>query len=171
MAALRSHAEADEAAQDAWVQAWRRLDTFRGDAAFRTWILAIAWHAAINRRRGVVRWWKRMMPLDDHEARLRPDTTSGSQRSVASAFSQTSGASDPEQLASSDQLRRRIGSAIRELSPTLRDTLLLAQSGEYTDDEIGRRIGAPGGTIKWRVVEARRQVRKRLQAVGYVELG
>ena len=41
---LGSHAEADEVAQDAFVLAWQRLDSFRGDASFRTWLLKIAWH-------------------------------------------------------------------------------------------------------------------------------
>jgi len=70
MAALGSHAEAEDAAQDAFVLAWRRLDGFRGDASFRTWLLTIAWHQAINRRRSVMGWWKRMVPLEE-EGRVR----------------------------------------------------------------------------------------------------
>ena len=75
-AALGSHAEAEDAAQDAFVLAWRRLDSFRGDASFRTWLLTIAWHQAINRRRSLVRWWKRTAPFED-EAMLRPEATVG----------------------------------------------------------------------------------------------
>ncbi len=55
---------------------------------------------------------------------------------------------------------------IRHLPPKLRDALLLAQSGEHTYDEMGAMLGAPTGTIKWRVSEARRQVRARLSAQG-----
>src|SRR5437773_2925834 len=65
MAALGAHADAEDAAQDAFVLAWRRLDTFRGDASFRTWLLAIAWRQAINRRRSVVKWWTRMVACGD----------------------------------------------------------------------------------------------------------
>ena len=73
MAALGSHAEAEDAAQDAFVLAWRRLDSFRGDASFRTWLLTIAWHQAINRRRTLVRWWKRTVPFDDEAiVKLKP---------------------------------------------------------------------------------------------------
>src|SRR3954453_21872333 len=43
LAVLGSAAEADDAAQDAFVMAYRKLGSFRGEAAFRTWILAIAW--------------------------------------------------------------------------------------------------------------------------------
>jgi RNA polymerase sigma-70 factor (ECF subfamily) len=68
------------------------------------------------------------------------------------------------------ELRRDIATAIRTLSPKLRDTLLLATSGDYTYEEIGTMLSAPVGTIKWRVAEARRLVTKRLQELGHGEL-
>ena len=69
LAALGSHAEADDAAQDAFVLAYKRLDGFRGDASFKTWLLAIAWRQAISRRRSVRRWWRRLgaSPAPDGE--------------------------------------------------------------------------------------------------------
>ena len=51
LAALGSHADAEDAAQDAFLLAYRRIESFRGEASFKTWLLAIAWHQAINRRR------------------------------------------------------------------------------------------------------------------------
>ena len=65
LAALRSHAEGEDAAQDTFVLAWRRLGSFRGDASFKTWLLTIAWHQAINRRRTLGRWWQRTAPLPE----------------------------------------------------------------------------------------------------------
>jgi len=148
-AALGSHAEAEDAAQDAFVLAWRRLDSFRADASFRTWLLTIAWHQAINRRRSLLRWWTRTMPLEEGEA--------------------PAGAAAPCATASRE-LRRDIVIAIRALSPKLRDALLLAQSGDYTYAEIGTMVHAPLGTIKWRIAEARRLV-QRLQELGHGQLG
>jgi RNA polymerase sigma-70 factor (ECF subfamily) len=185
---LGSHAEADEVAQDAFVLAWQRLDSFRGDASFRTWLLKIAWHQAINRRRGRWRWWKRTVPLDDVwfdaglvvAATSRADTspitvpggsTGSSQPAYAAAGVSRSLNWTPEQLASSHELRRDIATAIRALSPKLRDTFLLAQSGQYGYDEIGALLGVPVGTIKWRVAEARRLVKIQLQGLGHEELG
>jgi RNA polymerase sigma factor (sigma-70 family) len=89
---------------------------------------------------------------------------------VVSGFSRTVGRS-PEELASSDELRRSIVKAIRALTPKLRDALLLAQSGDYSYEEIGTMVRAPVGTIKWRVSEARRRVREQLQKLGHGELG
>ena len=63
-------------------------------------------------------------------------------------------------------MTREIARAIRALPHKLRDALLLAQSGEYSYDEIGAMLGSPVGTIKWRVSEARRVVRRQLETRG-----
>src|SRR5258707_10633637 len=69
LAALGSHADAEDAAQDAFLLAFRRLDGFRGDASFKTWLLTIAWHQAINRRRSLSRVWRRTIaPRNQEEA-------------------------------------------------------------------------------------------------------
>lgn len=155
LAALGSRSDADDAAQDAFVMAFERLHTFRGEASFKTWLLTIAWHQAINRRRSVSRWWKRTAAADpdDQWFALRSDGPS------------------PEQTAATRQLQRAIAVEIRALSSKLRDVLLLAQSGEYSYDEISRMLGIPLGTVKWRVSEARRQIRQRLERRGYVDVG
>ena len=49
---------------------------------------------------------------------------------------------------------------IRALAPKLRDALLLAQSSEYGYEEIASMLGIPVGTLKWRVSEARKVVRR-----------
>jgi RNA polymerase sigma-70 factor, ECF subfamily len=159
LAALRSPADAEDAAQDAFLLAFRRLDSFRGDASFKTWLLTITWHQAINRRRGMAAVWRRMAtPKTEDEAE------------AAMAGMASSGPS-PEQAAAQEQLRRGIRAAIAALTPKLRDALLLAQSGDYTYEEIGAMLDAPLGTIKWRVSEARRLVRKRLHEQGYGDVG
>jgi RNA polymerase sigma-70 factor (ECF subfamily) len=156
LAALGSHADAEDAAQDAFLLAYRRLASFRGDASFKTWLLTIAWHQAINQRRSLTRAWRRMVePKGDDEA--------DGMVSVAAS------GPTPEQSAADAQLRRAIGGAIRRLSPTLRDALLLAQSGDYSYAEIGAMLRVPVGTIKWRVSEARRRVRQALQERGFGE--
>jgi DNA-directed RNA polymerase specialized sigma24 family protein len=53
----------------------------------------------------------------------------------------------------------------------LRDALLLAQAGDYSYEEIGAMVRAPIGTIKWRVSEARRVVRKHLKEHGHGDVG
>ena len=59
LAALGHRDDAMDAAQDAFVVAWRKLAGFRGDAAFRTWLLTIAWRKALDRRRARTIFWRR----------------------------------------------------------------------------------------------------------------
>ena len=145
LAALRSPADAEEAAQDAFVRAWANLHRFRGRSSFRTWLLTIAWNRALTRRRSLVRWWKRSVPLDD----------------AASAAA--------EAAPRASDLHRHATAAIQALTPKLRDALLLAQSGEYDYEAIGRMLNIPVGTVKWRVSEARKKVRAHLAALGLVD--
>ena len=57
----------------------------------------------------------------------------------------------------------------RPLSPKLRDALLLALSGQFAYGEMAMLLNVPAGTVKWRVSEARKQVRARLGARGSVD--
>ena len=149
LAALRVPEDAEDVAQEALVRAWSTLKRFRGEASFKTWLLTIAWNRAINRRRLRMNWWRRVAPLTDTLVLVASGGT-------------------PDADLRSRELRMHIGRAIEALTPKLRDALLLAQSGEYAYDEIGAMLSIPEGTVKWRVSEARRKVRQRLAALGYV---
>ncbi len=154
MAALGSHADAEDAAQDAFVMAWRKLAAFRGDAQVRTWLLTIAWRKALDRRRRRARWWLRLAPVgpaQDDRAAADP-LADVAERSA-----------DPKARAIASDAAGRVRAEIARLSPRLRDTLVLASSGEHSYEEIGAMLGAPLGTVKWRVAEARRLLKARCE--------
>ena len=156
LAALGSAAEADDVAQDAFVMAYRKLASFRGEAAFRTWLLAIAWRKALDRRKTLTRWLRvtATPPDSDAEAPNWIEHMPADQRT------------QEEDLAAA-QLQRKIKLLIRTLPRKLRDALLLAGSGEYTYEQISHILGVPVGTVKWRVSEARRVLKQKLAAVGH----
>jgi RNA polymerase sigma-70 factor (ECF subfamily) len=169
LAALGSPDEAEDAAQDAFLAAYRRLDSFRGASSFKTWLLTIAWHMAINRRRGLGRIWFRLVRSAGNRAPGSAGNRAEAEAGAALACAPSSEPT-PEEAAASAQLMRIVQDAIRGLPPKLRDALLLAQSGEYDYGEIGAMLAAPIGTIKWRVSEARRQIRQRLRERGYADV-
>jgi RNA polymerase sigma-70 factor (ECF subfamily) len=72
-----------------------------------------------------------------------------------------------EQGLARDELHQAVKQLIGTLPRKLRDALLLAGSGEYSYDQIGRMLDIPVGTVKWRVSEARRVLKKKLVALGY----
>lgn len=158
LAALGSHADAEDAAQEAFLLAYRRLGTFRGDASFKTWLLTIAWHQAINQRRNLRRWWQRTVGWGNQDRTGR--RFEGNRIDENDCASRDS---SPEDALAGDRLRREIARQIRRLPSRLRDALLLAQAGEYSYEEISRMLRVPTGTLKWRVSEARRLVKTGLK--------
>ena len=155
LAALGSPAEADDAAQDAFVTAFRKLDSFRGDASFRTWLLAIAWRKALDRRKSMSRWFKLTVAPDvDNPATDWIEQMPGDPRS------------QEDDLAAA-QLQQTVKRLIKTLPRKLRDALLLAGSGDYSYQQISHILGVPTGTVKWRVSEARRVLKRKLAAVGH----
>lgn len=149
LAAVHVPEDAEEVAQDAFVRGWASLRTFRHEASFRSWILTIAWNRAISRRRSVVGWFRKRAPLEE--------------------LTQLSAQTNADEYARAGEVKAHAVRAIAALTPKLRDALVLAHSGEYDYGEIASMLKIPIGTVKWRVAEARRQVRLRLAAVGYVD--
>lgn len=151
MAALQRSEDAEDATQDAFVLAWRKVAGFRGDSSFKTWLLTIVWRQALDRRARRDRWWRRQ-----HTPTVSADGVPDD--GVGTLV--TSDA-DPERVAEGRARLRQVQAAIAALTPKLRDTLLLASSGEHSYDEIAVMLNVPVGTVKWRVAEARRLLKCR----------
>jgi RNA polymerase sigma-70 factor (ECF subfamily) len=158
LAALGSVNEADDVTQEAFVTAWRKLSGFRGEAQFRTWLLSITWRKAIDRRKALSRWLKLAAFTSRDEA---GDTMFDAVEHVPSQDRAV------DATLQSEQLQRDVRRLIRTLPRKLRDALLLAGTGEHTYEEISRMLDAPVGTVKWRVAEARRVLKRKLAAMGY----
>ena len=156
VAALGSTTDADDVAQEAFVLAYRKIASFRGESAFRTWLLAITWRKALDRRKSVGRWLRLTVTSGDAEA----DATNWIEQMPADRRSQE------EDLAAA-QLQQTIRRLIKTLPRKLRDALLLAGSGDYSYSQIGFILGVPVGTVKWRVSEARRVLKEKMAAVGH----
>jgi RNA polymerase sigma-70 factor (ECF subfamily) len=146
MAALQRAEDAEDATQEAFVLAWRHVAAFRGDSSVKTWLLTIVWRRALDRRRSRERWWRR---------RRTPAGSDGTE--PGDGLDQVATAeADPERITAGRIRLAEVRAAIARLSPTLRDTLVLASSGEHSYGEVATMLGVPVGTVKWRVAEARR---------------
>lgn len=158
LAAVGSPAEADDVAQEAFITAYRKLGSFRGESQFRTWLLSITWRKAIDRRSSLTRWLKLAAAPPRDEA--GEDMFDSMERLPSPVRSQ-------EDVLTEEELQRNVTRLIKTLPRKLRDALLLAGSGDYTYEQIANMLGAPVGTVKWRVAEARRVLKRKLSALGY----
>ncbi|WP_239488778.1 RNA polymerase sigma factor [Luteitalea sp. TBR-22] len=149
-AALLSHEEADDAAQEAWISAWKALGDFRGQAAFRTWVVAIAWRKALDRRRGMV-GWMRMLRIG-----VARDEEEGPELDLEGDQP------DAERALLDDEARGRLKRLVKGLPRAHRDALLLVATQDVPYAEAAALLGIPVGTLKWRVSDARRMLRERM---------
>ena len=136
-ARLRDPALAEDAAQDAFLLAWQRLDQLREPAAFPGWIRRLALTQCHRRLRGT-------------RLELRPDDDA---REVAAA---TDPAADAERAG--DTLFVRL--ALARLAPNDRLVLILFYGCERSQREIAEWLGVPVTTISRRLAHAKRRMRK-----------
>lgn len=149
LVALRSREDAEEVAQDAMVSAFLKLESFRGDSSFKTWLLTITWNRAMDKRRRVGEWLRRFIVPDGSEGfELRSNQPSHEETLIAEAT------------------RREVRRLLMTLPAKYREVLMLSASGEQTFEEIGQVLGIPTGTAKWRAMEGRRLLKKKLVSRG-----
>ena len=134
--------DAADALQDALISAFKRAESFRGDAAVTTWLHRIVVNACLDRmRRAKVRLAD---PLpDDLEQRASLDA-------VGSAP-----ADDPEAHALAGDRRQRVLAALGELHVDQRAALVLVDMEGYPVQEAARILDVPPGTIKSRCARGR----------------
>jgi RNA polymerase sigma-70 factor (ECF subfamily) len=155
-AALSGHADAEEAVQDACITAWRSIGQLDDPSAFRSWLLRITWRKAIDRRRSIGSWLRRIQ-REHHDA-----------DPLLASVPTSSPTPDGELLAR--ERDRVIAQMIRSLPARLRDPFLLAAAGEHRYEDIARMLAVPIGTVKWRISEARRVLRDKLTRIGFGDL-
>ena len=135
--------DANDAAQEAFLSAWRGLPSFRGEAGFATWLYRLTSNAAIDQlRRG--KRQRNEASLDDTELTVDvPDSGPG-----------------PQEAAEGAELRMAVEAGLRELSEDHRQILVLREYQELSYDEIAETLGVDLGTVKSRISRARRSLRK-----------
>lgn len=157
---LQSHADADDATQETFVRAYKGLSTFDGRSDFFTWLYRITVNTALNALRSGKRGAALAQKGGDEAAHVggRPE-----------ALGQDGGG-DPSQKIQQSAEVQRVLEAIAELSPSLRITIVLATIEELSHKQIAEILEIPEGTVAWRVNEARRLLRLRLDAAQPVKV-
>lgn len=151
---LGNPAEAQDVAQEVFVQVFRAIEQFRGESRLSTWIFRIAVNLSKNRA----------LYLQRRHAGNSADTDDahelGERVPLGAATKGTAAVvAQPDQLVEGMQVERIVQAAIAELDPSFRECLLLREVEDMSYDEIGEITGLPAGTVKSRIHRARAQVR------------
>jgi RNA polymerase sigma-70 factor (ECF subfamily) len=138
-----NHEDAEDVAQETFVRAWNGLALFRGDTRFGGWLLGITVHLARDhhRRRG-------RSPETEAAALLE------SARDAAHA--------EPSEVGVRREQQRLVEAAIAALPERLRTALVLRALEGHAYEEIGRITGVRPATVRSRLVEARKALRRLL---------
>ena len=129
---------AEDLTQDVFVQLFRRLDQFRGESSFGTWVHRVALTVSLNAMRKVKRFRTRETEIDE-----------------ALHHEQANGEIEPD-------FRDQLNAAIDALPDGIRAALVMHTIEGYSHAEIGEALGIAEGTSKARVFDARARLKKTL---------
>ena len=149
---LRSRESAEDVTQEAFLRAFNRLDTFRGER-FRSWLLRIVANAA----RDELRRRKRRPQRSLDEARDDPDMPS---------IDPIEPRPGPAAVAEQADLRRVLDAALARLPEEWRLVVLLSDVHGLAYEEVAAAAGVPLGTVKSRLSRARARLREILRESG-----
>lgn len=135
---LGEPAKAEDATHDVFLKAWRKLDSFRGESSWRTWIYRIA----INHCRNLQQAW-----AERHIHAASDDVAFES--AVAESAS-------PFRVLEMKELGGRIQSALEKLSPEYRLLLLLVADEEMSYEEVGALTDQTADAVRGKLHRARK---------------
>ncbi|HEX5323810.1 MAG TPA: sigma-70 family RNA polymerase sigma factor [Capsulimonadaceae bacterium] len=139
--------EAEDVAQETFVAAFDRRETFRYGEKFRPWIYRIAVNRCMDRLR--------------RQARRPEHTDLGHAGQIASD------SAEPLEWLLVGEWEERLQSAVAALPPTYRAVFVLRHLDDLSYEEIAQAAGLPLGTVKTHLFRARAQLRQALS--GYLD--
>ncbi|MFF2848052.1 RNA polymerase sigma factor [Streptomyces sp. NPDC058001] len=140
---LGDRVEAEDAVQDAFVSAWRRLPEYRGDAAFRTWMYRIVTNRCLN----VLRARRPAARLDAVPEPAAPEYEGS-----------------PARVAESHEAMRDLAVALGDLSPEQRACWVLRELHSQSYEEIAEAVGISQQAVRGRIFRARRRLTEAMGA-------
>ncbi len=144
-----SHEDARDLAQEAFVHAYRKLSSFRGDSQFYTWLFRIAVNATISFRR-------------KHARRKTVSVDAAREASGLEPVDDSPDISPSRGLETSEQ-QAIVKRALSELSDDFRTALVLTEIEGMSYEEAAAICECPIGTIRSRVHRARADLKEKLR--------
>jgi len=149
---VNDESAAQDAAQNAMIQAFRNINSFRG-GSFRSWLARVTVNASYDE----MRRWKRQPCVS-----LEQVNNDGEEiESLPWLIDVSDG---PEEQFTTTELRGAIQACVKSLIPDYRLVVVLVDVEGMSYEEAARIANIPVGTVKSRLARARMQLRKTLQS-------
>ncbi|MBF0434087.1 MAG: RNA polymerase sigma factor RpoE [Magnetococcales bacterium] len=134
--------------QETFIKAYRALHSFRGDAAFYTWLYRIATNTAKNHL------------IASHRAPLDNDVEMDDVDQVAPQLRDND---TPEKIVLQDELLKNFELALAALPESMKTVIVLRDVHGHSYEEIARLLQCPIGTVRSRIYRARQEIANRLK--------
>jgi RNA polymerase sigma-70 factor (ECF subfamily) len=148
--------EARDLTQETFLQAFRHLASFRGDADLRTWLYRIA----VNQARNRWRWWKRRRR--DRTVSLDAPVSDDIDAPLSAGLADDEGL-DPERQALAREREVALHAALKSLSRPYREVIVLRDIEGLSYEEVATALDLNVGTVKSRLSRGRNELRRRLE--------
>ena len=148
---LRNEQEAEDAAQEVMINAFRHLKSFRGEAKFSTWLVTIAMNEARQRLRKAKA--AVLESLDEEKEDREGDFTPA----VLTDWREI-----PSEALEKKEMRQKLREAVELLPPIYREVLVLRDLEELNQEETASALGISVTLVKVRLHRARMMLQKLL---------
>ena len=149
---LGNRAEAEDLAQEVFVQVFKAVGAFRGESKLSTWIYRIAINLCKNRTKYLK--VRHSDEQDELEAVAERVPMGEVRRANVGQVER------PDEMMAGRQVEKIVQDGILELEASFRECLVLRDVEELSYEEIGEITGLPAGTVKSRIHRARAQLRE-----------
>jgi RNA polymerase sigma-70 factor (ECF subfamily) len=150
---LRNNSDAEEVVQDTFLNVFQRLNTFRGDSAFTSWLYRIAANNALMRLRK-----RKREPVDSIETMLPTFHEDGNHTHMPGTWA----ARSADKLVDDKELAKILEDALAKLPAQYRVVLLMRDVDGLSNEEISDVMGLSIPAVKSRLHRARLAVREEL---------
>jgi RNA polymerase sigma-70 factor (ECF subfamily) len=153
-AILKDDSEAEDALQEAYLQAYRRIGEFRGDAQLATWLTRIVVNQALMQ----LRKQKRDRVVVPFRA---PSGSSGTDQEIEDVADQQT--ESPSNAVLRAEVRRMLERCIDELPVAFRTVFVMREVEDMTVQETAACLSIPEATVRTRLFRARAMLRRSLE--------
>lgn len=135
----------EDLVQQTFVQVFKRIDTFRADATFSTWLHRVALNVALSHLRKRDRWF-------------RPQTSD-----IILPLPTPEQSEQPDEVVSRREKQEALYGALARIKPKKRLVFVLYEIEGHTLEEIAKLVDAPVNTVAARLRTARQEMRRALE--------